>query len=119
VAAGAAVRAEAGSIDISHSGNSHRAFNTIFLDRRISSKSGPLNLSDKGGSTLHIYVGNLSLEITEDELRREFMTFGEVIAVTIMNDKYIDSGQARGYGYVEMTSNSEGKTAIANLEGEK
>jgi RNA recognition motif-containing protein len=39
--------------------------------------------------------------------------------VTIMNDKYIGSGQPRGYGYVEMTSNSEGKTTIANLEGEK
>jgi RNA recognition motif-containing protein len=68
---------------------------------------------------LNIYVGNLSLEITEDELRREFTAFGEVISVTIMNDKYIGSGQPRGYGYVEMTSKSEGKTAISNLEGKK
>ena len=66
---------------------------------------------------MNIYVGNLSLEMTEDELRKEFTVFGEVISVTIMNDKYIGSGQPRGYGYVEMTSKSEGATAIANLEG--
>ncbi len=66
---------------------------------------------------MNIYVGNLSLEMTEDELRREFSEFGEVISVTIMNDKYIGSGQPRGYGYVEMASKSEGSTAIANLEG--
>ena len=68
---------------------------------------------------MNIYVGNLSLETTEDELRQEFTAFGEVISVTIMNDKYIGSGQPRGYGYVEMASKSEGATAIANLEGKK
>ncbi len=68
---------------------------------------------------MNIYVGNLSLEITEDELRKEFTEFGEVISVTIMDDKYIGSGQPNGYGYVEMASKSEGATAIANLEGKK
>ena len=68
---------------------------------------------------MNIYVGNLSLEMTEDELRQEFTEFGEVISVTIMNDKYIGSGQPRGYGYVEMTSKSEGATAISNIEGKK
>jgi len=68
---------------------------------------------------MNIYVGNLSLETTEDELCREFAEFGEVISVTIMNDKYIGSGQPRGYGYVEMASKSEGATAIANFEGKK
>jgi len=68
---------------------------------------------------MNIYVGNLSLETTKDELRKEFTEFGEVISVTIMNDKYIGSGQPRGYGYVEMASKSEGATAIANLEGKK
>jgi RNA recognition motif-containing protein len=68
---------------------------------------------------MNIYVGNLSLEMTEDELRKEFTAFGEVISVTIMNDKYIGSGQPRGYGYVEMASKSEGATAIANLEGKR
>lgn len=68
---------------------------------------------------MNIYMDNLSLEMTEDELRKEFAEFGEVISVTIMNDKYIGSGQPRGYGYVEMASKSEGATAIANLEGKK
>jgi len=68
---------------------------------------------------MNIYVGNLSLETTEDELRKEFTEFGEVISVTIMNDKYIGSGQPRGYGYVEMASKSEGAVAIGNLKGGK
>jgi len=69
------------------------------------------------GGTINIYVGNLSLEMTEDELRKEFTAFGEVISVTIMNDRYIGSGQPRGYGFVEMTSKSEGTTAIGSLTG--
>ncbi len=66
---------------------------------------------------MNIYVGNLSLGVTEEELRREFMAFGEVISVTIMNDKYIGSGQSRGYGFVEMPSQSEGQAAITGLNG--
>jgi len=66
---------------------------------------------------VNIYVGNLSLEVAEEELRREFMAFGEVISVTIMNDKYIGSGQPRGYGFVEMPSVSEGQAAITALNG--
>ena len=66
---------------------------------------------------MNVYVGNLSLDVTEEELRREFMAFGEVIAVTIMNDKYIGSGQSRGYGFVEMPSQSEGQAAITALNG--
>jgi RNA recognition motif-containing protein len=64
---------------------------------------------------MNIYVGNLPLEVTEDELRKEFMAFGEVLSINIMNDKYIGSGQQRGYGFVEMSSQPEGKAAIAAL----
>jgi len=66
---------------------------------------------------MNIYVGNLSLEVTEVELRQEFMAFGDVISVTIMNDKYIGSGQSKGYGFVGMPSVSEGQAAIAALNG--
>lgn len=66
---------------------------------------------------MNIYVGNLSLDVTEEELRREFMAFGEVLSVTIMNDRYISSGQPRGYSFVEMTSKSQGEAAIAGLNG--
>jgi RNA recognition motif-containing protein len=68
---------------------------------------------------MNIYVGNLPLEITEEDLRREFAVFGEVSSVIIMNDKYIGSGQPRGYGYVEMNSKSEGVVAIARMSGQK
>ena len=68
----------------------------------------------KGGN-MNIYVGNLPLEVTEDELRQEFMAFGEVLSTIIMNDKYIGSGQQRGYGFVQMPSSSEGNAAITAL----
>jgi len=66
---------------------------------------------------MNIYVGNLSLDVTDEELRREFMAFGEVLSVTIMNDGYIGSGQSKGYGFVEMTSKSQGEVAITALNG--
>jgi len=68
---------------------------------------------------MNIYVGNLSLDVTEEELRQEFMAFGAVISVVIMNDKYIGSGQTRGYGFVEIASKSEGEAAITSLKGKK
>jgi len=67
--------------------------------------------------SINIYVGNLPLGMTEDELCQEFIVFGEVESVTIVDDKYIGSGQQRRYAYVEMASRSEGEIAIANLEG--
>lgn len=66
---------------------------------------------------MNIYVGNLSLKVTEAELQQEFMAFGQVVSVSIMNDKYIGSGQPRGYGFVEMASKSEGEAAINGLKG--
>ena len=66
---------------------------------------------------MNIYVGNLSLKVTEADLRQEFMASGEVASVSIMNDKYIGSGQPRGYGFVEMPSKSEGEAAIKALSG--
>ena len=64
---------------------------------------------------MKIYVGNLSYETTEEELRQEFVPFGEVTAVSIIRDKY--SGQPRGFGFVEMPSKSEGQAAITGLKG--
>jgi len=64
---------------------------------------------------MNIYVGNLSPDITEEELRREFVAFGEVISVVVMNDKYIGSGQTRGYGFIEMASKSQGEAGLNDL----
>jgi len=68
---------------------------------------------------MNIYVGNLPLDATEDELRQIFILFGEVISVIIMNDNYIGSGQLRGYGYVQMPSKAEGQTAVIRLQDKK
>ena len=64
-----------------------------------------------------IYVGNLSLTVTEDVLKGLFQPFGEVQSVSIMNDKYIGSGQTRGYGFVEMSSKLACEAAVAGLQG--
>jgi len=64
---------------------------------------------------MNIYVGNLSYEATEEELRQEFTTFGEVASVNIIKDKY--SGRSKGFGFVEMASVSEGQAAIEGLNG--
>ena len=64
---------------------------------------------------MNIYVGNLAREVTEEELREEFAAFGEVQSVAVIKDKY--SGQSRGFGFVEMSSQSEGQAAIDGLAG--
>ena len=64
---------------------------------------------------MKIYVGNLTPEVTEQELREEFAAFGEVTSVDIITDRY--SGQPRGFGFVEMASVSQGQAAIAGLNG--
>ena len=66
---------------------------------------------------MNIYVGNLSLNVTEAELRQKFIAFGVVESLVIMNDKYIGSGQPRVYGFVQMQSRSEGEAAICGLNG--
>jgi len=64
---------------------------------------------------MKIYVGNLSYDVTGEELREEFAAFGNVESVSIITDKY--SGQPKGFGFVEMPSVSEGQAAIAALNG--
>ncbi len=64
---------------------------------------------------MRIYVGNLSSEITEEELRQEFEDFGEVESVNIITDKI--SGRPKGFGFVEMASKSEAEAAITSLNG--
>jgi RNA recognition motif-containing protein len=66
-------------------------------------------------AVMNIYVGNLSYDVTEDELRREFEPFGEVASVNIPSDR--DTGRSRGFGFVEMPTVSEGQAAIAGLNG--
>lgn len=62
---------------------------------------------------MNIYVGNLAYRTTEDELRQLFAQFGEVSSVKIITDR--DTGQSKGFGFVEMPNQSEAEAAINNL----
>lgn len=63
----------------------------------------------------NIFVGNLSFGTTEDTLRSMFASYGTVDRVNIVTDR--DSGQPRGFGFIEMSVDSEGNAAINGLNG--
>jgi len=64
---------------------------------------------------MNIFLGNLARDITEEDIRAEFVVYGEVTSISIVKDKY--SGQPRGFAFVEMANNEEGEAAIAGLKG--
>lgn len=63
----------------------------------------------------NIFVGNLSFSTTQDDLHAAFAAFGSVERVNIVTDR--DTGQARGFAFVEMTDRSEAERAISQLNG--
>jgi cold-inducible RNA-binding protein len=63
----------------------------------------------------NIFVGNLSFNTSEDELRQMFESYGQVDRVSIMTDR--DTGRSRGFAFVEMTNAEDGEKAIAALNG--
>ena len=63
----------------------------------------------------NIFVGNLSFNTNEDELRQIFEAYGQVDRVSILTDR--DTGRSRGFGFVEMTSDEDGEKAITALNG--
>jgi cold-inducible RNA-binding protein len=63
----------------------------------------------------NIFVGNLDFGATEDAVRSMFEQYGAVERVSIVTDR--DTGQARGFGFVEMSSNSDADRAISELNG--
>ena len=63
----------------------------------------------------NIYVGNLSFEATEDEIRGLFEEHGEVLKVNLVTDR--DTGRPRGFGFVEMADANQGQAAIEQLNG--
>lgn len=64
---------------------------------------------------MKIYIGNLSYEVTEEDLRQEFGAFGEVTSASIITDR--DSGRPKGFGFIEMATKSEAEAAITGLNG--
>ena len=62
---------------------------------------------------MNIYVGNLSYEVTEEDLKEAFEGFGQIESVRIIKDNY--SGRSKGFGFVEMSNNAEAQSAINGL----
>ncbi|MBN1190580.1 MAG: RNA-binding protein [Dehalococcoidales bacterium] len=64
---------------------------------------------------MKIYVGNLSYQVTEEELRQEFEAYGAVTSASIVIDKY--DNRPRGFAFVEMPTKAEAEAAITGLNG--
>ena len=65
--------------------------------------------------SMNIYVGNLSFDAKEDQLRALFEAFGPVQSVKIVSDQF--TGRSRGFGFVEMETREQGVQAIQELDG--
>jgi RNA recognition motif-containing protein len=66
---------------------------------------------------MNIYVGNLSYDATDETIKQAFEPFGEVTSARVIKDKY--TGQSRGFGFVEMSVQSQAQTAIKSLNGKE
>ena len=64
---------------------------------------------------MNIYVGNLSYEVSEEDLQQAFEAFGQVESAKVIKDMY--TGRSRGFGFVEMSDKAEGQSAIDELNG--
>jgi RNA recognition motif-containing protein len=62
---------------------------------------------------MNIYVGNLSYEVTEEDLQNAFEGFGQIESLKIIKDNY--SGRSKGFGFVEMSNNADAQSAINGL----
>ena len=66
---------------------------------------------------MKIYVGNLPFETTDEDLAQEFSAFGEVASANVVIDRV--NGRSRGFGFVEMPTDSDAEAAIAALNGKE
>jgi RNA recognition motif-containing protein len=66
---------------------------------------------------MNIYVGNLSRETNDEDLRQAFEAFGQVESATVVKDRF--SGESRGFGFVEMPSKTEAQAAIEEMNGKE
>lgn len=64
-----------------------------------------------------VYIGNMSYDTQEDDLRALFSTYGEVESVNIITDRY--TGQSKGFGFVEMSNAEQAQSAIAGLNSKE
>lgn len=64
---------------------------------------------------MNIYIGNLSPEVSEEDLRAAFDPFGQITSVKVIKDRF--TGEPRGFGFIEMPERVEANTAMENLNG--
>ena len=62
---------------------------------------------------MNIYVGNLSFDVTEEELKEVFAEYGDVSSVKIITDRY--TGKSRGFGFIEIPNQAEAEASIKEL----
>jgi len=74
-------------------------------------------VQNKQEMRMNIYVGNLSRDVSEEDLRQAFEAFGQIATVAVIKDKF--SGESRGFGFVEMPSKDEAQSAIDGLNGKE
>jgi RNA recognition motif-containing protein len=82
---------------------------------RFSAKSAAHSKGEKEQMETKIYVGNLSYDTTEDDLRTLFAQAGTVASVALIKDR--DTGQSKGFAFVEMSNQSEAEKAIQTFNG--
>lgn len=63
-----------------------------------------------------LYVGNLLYEVTDEDLKNQFSSAGNVVSATVI--RYRDTGRSKGFGFVEMATEEEAKKAIETMNGQ-
>ena len=66
---------------------------------------------------MNIYVGSISSQSTEKEIKKVFEAYGKISSIELIKDRYTD--ELRGFGYIEMPEKTEAEAAIAGLNGKK
>ena len=66
---------------------------------------------------MNIYVGNLSQEVSEEELQEAFGAYGKISSANVIKDKF--NGRSRGFGFVNMDNDEEAQKAISELNGKQ
>ncbi len=64
---------------------------------------------------MNIYIGNLSQQVTEDDLRAAFESFGQVTSINIIKDRF--TSESKGFGFIEMPTKQEATSAMEKLNG--
>src|SRR6185295_235321 len=84
---------------------------SVHVTRRCNSNEGVCAMGRK------LYVGNLAFDVTQQDLQDVFAAIGSCESVALISDR--DSGQSRGFGFVEMISNAEAQKAMRELDGKE